>query len=103
MDFAADLPGLEALRRRGFRVRALERRPRIREHLQDIWEAFWNICGSRPPAEGLWPVPVSEILAYFDLVGLDAERRRDWFDALRALDVEWLGRMRAARREAVNG
>ena len=84
---------------KGQRVRALEDRPLLWPEVQEYWDAFHDLHRSRDTG-GMQATPlrVSDIIAYFDILGIcEAEDREDFFRLVRALDDSWLTWMRTRR------
>lgn len=69
-------------------VPALQNRPTITRWVTDYWEAFQVLGNSRIPHQGaIGPIPLSEIVAYMDVVYLyDAEERLRMVKMIQSLD-----------------
>ena len=70
---------------------ALDSRPEVPDDLVWVWNAFWTLSGSRSAGFGLNPIPISEILAYCDLLGHDSlENRYMLLRIVKLLDAHYL-------------
>lgn len=84
---------LEALRkRRGEVPSAFENKPELYEDSVPYWTAFLNLSVSRLFNEmGPMPLAVSDIEAYLNIYGVcDIDRRIAYYEAVVALDNQWL-------------
>jgi hypothetical protein len=89
-------PHLEGLKKvedqTGEKPRALLNRPRLSQWEQAYYEAYERLMGSRQwTFGGAAGIPVSEIVAYFELQGIvDDDERAEYMSVIQALDAEYL-------------
>ena len=102
----SDRKFLEKQQASGKRVKLLDDEPVIYPDLIPVWRAF-HFLNSARPANGMSqsPIPVSDISAYFDIIGLKAtETKQEFLHLIRALDEEYLlhfaEKMKAERKLA---
>ncbi|WP_456238570.1 phage tail assembly chaperone [Parachitinimonas caeni] len=69
---------------------ALSAQPELQPDSLRWWQAFHDLSPSRPAGWGPAPIPVSEILAYAELLGFDAADRPFLLQMIRACDAVWL-------------
>lgn len=88
---------------RGTPPKALASKPRTWPHLEWVLEAFLDLTSSRQIGWGIGPIPVSEVTAYCDLVGMaDPVSRIEFLRLIRAMDNASLaheGRKREVERK----
>lgn len=81
----ANLDFLIGLRKKGHHIPMLESRGTIPEEFAGVWQAFIRLSGSR--REGGAPICLSDILAYFQIAGIDhIESRQTYMHAILELD-----------------
>ncbi len=81
-----DLKFLIRLKKKGREVPLLDEREKVPEQYIGVWQAFIQLSGSRRGA-GL-PICMTDILAYFEMVGIDHfESREVYLYAILDLDV----------------
>ena len=69
----------------------LARMPELEPALAPYWQAFQDLSPSRRLGLDIGPIPLSEIWAYLEILGIDeTERRHDMVRFIRALDDEYL-------------
>lgn len=80
-------------------MKALEARPRLHEDLVETYDAFWSL--SRPMVPGaVGPIPMTEIVAWLDLHGVDdRDERIDFAEAVHAMDVVFISHMNRKARD----
>lgn len=78
---------LEGRARKGLPTPALDDRPELDSSLIPLWDCYAYLTTSRLAGE---PILISEILAYFDLIGLNEETRLYWFEVIKRLDYKYL-------------
>lgn len=82
---------MEKRSRDGHDVPALRNRPRLRPELTGYWNAFIELHSRRSIGYSANPIPLTEILAYLELMEVDdPEERRDYVQFVTFLDGEWL-------------
>ena len=76
---------------RGEEVPALDRRPELNADLAFAWEAFQILHASRAQGFGFGPIPLSEVLAYFEAFAIDdLDEREELLTLIQQLDREYL-------------
>lgn len=72
----------------GLEVSALQHRPRLNQWVSTYWEAFQYLGTSRALHQGgVGPIPLSEIVAYMDVVYLrDVDARLTFIKMIQSLD-----------------
>lgn len=90
MDYGPFVEQLEGLKKRGRKISALDSRPECL--YQDILEAYLDLRFVHAASD---PIPVSEIVAWLSLSGINhLEEKRLFFDLIRLLDSSFLKRHR---------
>lgn len=87
-----DLDWLKKLQASGTRVPVLEEMPEVLPHAQFYWQAYQTLSSRRIIIDGKpQPIPISEVLAYTQFIGVnDAYGRRDFLRIMLLLDTEYL-------------
>jgi len=87
---------------RGESVPALDRRPELSSDVFFIWEAFQILHASRAQGFGFGPIPLSEVLAYFEAFAIDnLDEREELLALIQQLDREYLS-WEASKRNLVS-
>jgi hypothetical protein len=87
LEYGKRLDQLTALREAGNKVPALDRRPDLDEGIEWLWDGYLALDKSRVFAYGQpQRIPISEIIAYSGLVGLDNEDSLLLIDIVQQLD-----------------
>jgi len=82
-----DLDFLIGLRKKGHKIPLLDKREMIPDSFLGVWQAFIRLSGARR-GQGL-PICIADILAYFEIVGIDhVESREIYMHAILELDQE---------------
>lgn len=77
-------------------ITPLDNEPMLEFHLVLVWRAFTTLSRSRQMGFGVGPIPLTEIKAYFDLVGIeDVESRCYYLDLIQIMDSHWLERVKS--------
>jgi len=76
--------------------RAILERPELYDDLQAVWSAFWFLNSSRPVGMSVGAIPLTEIFAYWDRLGvtLDEEDFGDKVRLIREMDMTYLADVR---------
>lgn len=92
MTWGRQLKFLQEVREKtGILPPALRDRPALRDSHRHQLEAFYEISAGRVVGETVCPIPVSEILAYAQLMRIDNLADREWlFTCIRRLDAAFL-------------
>lgn len=91
MRWGAQREFLEDMARRdGAEPKALSNRVEVSPVLSFYYEAFIVLSSSRTVGMATNPIPLSEMLAYCDLYGLDGDERHDFVYLIQSLDREYL-------------
>lgn len=65
----------------------LDALPELGEDEAPFWAAFWQLDVARPRGFGISGIPISEVLAYAELRGIDdLEARAEFLDMIQAMD-----------------
>ena len=65
--------------------------PIIRDDLRCYWDAYHDLTSSRQIGMDIAAIPVSEITAYLDFIGLtDDDDRMDYLKIIQGIDAEYL-------------
>lgn len=88
-------------------IATLQLKPTLLPHLQEDWDTFWLLSGSRSIAGfgGCGPIPMSEVVAYFQLKAVrDQQERERTLQLLLIMDREFLQiQLEDARRQQKKG
>lgn len=89
-------------RQHGFTPKALLNRVPLRIDCLKYKQAFYALSGQRPYNQtGPQPIPLSEVLAYLAIKGIDDEDERDtYLDAIPAMDGVYLEHIRKRMESA---
>ena len=75
----------------GVKIKSLEEKPIIPEYLNQYFDGFFNLSGSRIQTfSGPGNIPISEIKAYCDLMKMDDEEIDIFFTFIKALDLVYV-------------
>lgn len=78
---------MEKRQDRGEEVEALENRPELLPELRYVWNGFILLSDSRSSGMGLSYIPLSEILAWFQIYDIDdMAEREEVLEMIKALD-----------------
>lgn len=95
---------MQDLAERGVQVRALEGRASPDPALALFWCGFVALSPSRPAGLGVGAIPMSEILAYCELIGVTGTEERALFASIiqrmDAAFLEWLSKKRGVGNNA---
>lgn len=69
--------------------------PVIPDYCDEVWQAFWFLCGRRQVAEATNPIMATEMEAVMRLRGIaDPDEIDEWLFLLNAMDDEFICVMR---------
>ena len=82
-------------------VEALKNRPHVSMWTAEYWEAYKVLGGSRIVHQGgIGPIPLSEIAAYMDVVGVrDVDERLKFIRMIQALDGVYVTHINAQAKQ----
>lgn len=84
-------------------VQSLQERPRLSRWVQEYWDAFQILSGSRIIHQGgIGPIPLSEMVAYMDATYLvDVDARLKFIKMIQSLDGIYVDHVNTkAKRES---
>lgn len=77
--------------RLGLKVKSLEARPAPPVHLLQEWSGFAALSRRRPVGFSVGAIPLAELRAWMDEMGLhDPEQREDFLTVVEAMDAEFM-------------